>query len=100
MTKKKLDEHTIDRLAKLAYLSFEPDEKQSLLNDLNKMVSFVEKLNELDTSNVEPLIYPNEEEGILRPDLAQKPLEQADALKNAPDKSRGMFRVPLYVSKE
>ena len=75
----KVNEDLVDRLATLAKLEFNGDEKKEIIADLNQIISFVEKLKELDTSGVEPLVYMTDEvnpagsgTGALREDVAQK----------------------------
>ena len=55
----------IDKLAHLARLKFNEAEKQEIKNDLQRMIVFVEKLNELDLENVEPLLYMSGEINVL-----------------------------------
>ena len=56
-----ISNETIDKLADLAKLEFSGDEKEKLKDDLNKIITFIDKLNELDTQNVEPLIFMSNE---------------------------------------
>src|SRR6476660_2965513 len=78
----KIDIKTVDEIAHLARLEFDEKSKAGILNDMNRMLSFVDKLNELDTSNVEPLIYMTNEKNVLRPDEPETTLTQKEALKN------------------
>ncbi len=87
----------IDKLAKLSKLEFDNDEKASIKTDLKRMLSFVEKLNELDTSGVEPLLHVSDEVNVFRPDVASESLTQAQALKNAPNHDSFYFKVPKVV---
>lgn len=95
-----VDEKLIDDLAHLARLEFKQDEKVRIQNDLNRMIGFLNKLNELDTSNVEPLIYMSDERNLLRDDVAETGLSQKDALKNAPKKDSDYFKVPKVIDKK
>ena len=61
------------------------------------MLSFIGKLNELDTDNVEPLIYMTNERNVLRKDEAEHPITQKEALKNAPKKDSDYFRAPKVI---
>ncbi len=63
------------------------------------MLDFVSKLNELDTSNVKPLIYMNDEKNILRSDEVRQEVTQKQALANAPKKDSDYFKVPKVVEK-
>jgi aspartyl-tRNA(Asn)/glutamyl-tRNA(Gln) amidotransferase subunit C len=93
----KINQDTVDQLAHLARLEFNGDEKKEILNDLNRMLDFVSKLNEVDTSGVEPLIYMNDEKNILRADEVEQKISQQQALRNAPKKDSDYFKVPKVV---
>ena len=87
----------VDDLCKLACLEFDTAGKQELKKDLQKMIGFVEKLNELDLQNVEPLLYMGEETDIMREDIPETALDRAEALKNAPLADQQYFKVPRVV---
>ena len=72
----KIDHKTVDHLAHLARLEFENESKEAIVNDLNRILSFVEKLNELNTDNVSPLIYMTDETNVLREDNIHKILNK------------------------
>ncbi len=93
----KIDIKTVDEIAHLARLEFKDEAKEEILNDLNRMLSFVDKLNELNTDNVEPLIYITNEKNILREDVPEVTISQKDALKNAPKKDSDYFKVPKVI---
>lgn len=93
----KIDIKTVDEIAHLARLEFNDEAKGEILNDMNRMLAFVDKLNELDTDKVEPLIYMTNETNILREDDAVKTVTQAEALKNAPKKDSDYFKVPKVI---
>ncbi|MBL7884907.1 MAG: Asp-tRNA(Asn)/Glu-tRNA(Gln) amidotransferase subunit GatC [Bacteroidia bacterium] len=95
----KIDNDTVDKIAHLARLEFENDAKSQMINDMNNMLSFIDKLNELDTSTVEPLIYISEERNVLRSDEVKHDITQQDALKNAPKKDSDYFKVPKVIDK-
>ncbi len=96
----KISEETADKLATLSRLEFEGREKEEILNDLNRMLDFVDKLNELDTSNTEPLIYMNDEKNVLREDAVKQEITQKEALSNAPQKDSDYIKVPKVVEKK
>jgi len=95
-----IDNKTVDHLAHLARLEFENEAKEAIINDLNRILSFVEKLNEVNTDQVEPLIYMTEETNNLREDEVSQTITHAQALKNAPKKDSDYFRVPKFVEKK
>ncbi len=93
----KIDIKTVDEVAHLARLEFNDDAKAEILNDMKRMLQFVGKLNELDTSNVEPLIYMTDEVNVLREDHIEQTITQREALKNAPEKDSDYFKVPKVI---
>ncbi len=93
----KADEALIDKLAKLARLEFNPEEKSAIKNDLDRMFAFVEQLDEVNTEGVEPLIHVNPQTNVFRPDVVSEALTQKEALKNAPQHDTFYFKVPKVV---
>lgn len=89
----------VDKMARLARLEFNDADKEAIRLDLEKMIAFVEKLNELDTSNVEPLIHMSESVNILREDEVRGSVTREEALRNAPDTDGTYFRVPKVIRK-
>ena len=89
----------VDKLAHLARLQFNDSEKQEIKNDLQKMIAFVEKLNELDVSGVEPLLHMSDEVNVLREDEVKGSVSRKDALKNAPLHDEQFFKVPKVIKK-
>lgn len=93
----KIDIKTVDEIAHLARLEFNDEAKAEILNDMNRMLAWVDKLNELDTDKVEPLIYMSEERSVLREDEVKQTLTQKEALQNAPKKDSDYFKVPKVI---
>jgi len=96
----KINNKTIDHLSHLSRLEFENEAREEILNDLNKMLNFVDKLNELPTDNIEPLIYMNDEINVMREDEIKPTITQSEALKNAPKKDSDFFKVPKVVERK
>ena len=94
-----VNDELIDQLANLAKLAFEPAEKAEVKKDLQKMISFIEKLNELDTTGVEPLLFMTGEVNILREDEVKGSISREAALLNAPLKDDRFFKVPKVIKK-
>lgn len=92
-----IDEKLISRLEHLARLELSKEERGHIQHDLNKILEMVEKLNELDTTNVQPLVYINEEGNVWREDEVKNQLNQKKALKNAPDQDGTFFKVPKVI---
>jgi aspartyl-tRNA(Asn)/glutamyl-tRNA(Gln) amidotransferase subunit C len=95
----KISEGTVDHIAHLARLEFEGDKKATIREDMEKIISFIEKLQEIDTENVEPLIFMTNELNNLREDDPVVSLTQEDVLKNAPKKDSDYFRIPKVLDK-
>jgi len=87
----------VDKLAHLARLKFEAAEKEEIKNDLQKMIAFVEKLNELDTTGVEPLLHMTDEVNALREDEVRGSISHEEALKSAPLRDEKFFKVPKVI---
>lgn len=92
-----VDDKLIAKLSDLTKLDFNADEKEAIKGDLDRMLVFVESLNEVDTEGVEPLIYVNPEVNVYRPDAVSESLDQKEALKNAPNHDSFYFKVPKVI---
>ena len=95
----KIDQTLIEKLAKLSQLDFSQEAKSKMEQDLNKILAFVDELNTLNTDDIEPLVYINEEVNKLRKDEIGEHLTKEKALKNAPDKDSDYFKVPTVLKK-
>lgn len=95
-----IDKELVEKIAHLARLEFNDQQKEKIEQDLNSILSFMESLNELDTSNVEPLIYMTEEKNVLRKDEQKQEVTHEEALKNAPKKDSDYFRVPKVIEQK
>ena len=91
------DIQTIRGLAHLARLEFNETKEQEMLSDLNKILNWMDKLNELNTDHVEPLIHMSEEVNVMREDVAQNTVSHEEGLRNAPKKDSDYFRVPKVM---
>ena len=89
----------IQDIAKLSKLKFDDSAEEKMKSDLEKMLAFVDKLNEIDTEGIDPLIYMSEEVNVLREDKVSEEISQEDALKNAPEKDSDYFKVPTVLKK-
>ena len=90
----KIDSATVDKIAELAKLEFDSRSKEEIIKDLSRIITFVEKLNELDTENVEPLVYMTDELNVLREDEVKQEITQKEALLNALRKDSDYFKTP------
>ena len=89
----------IQDIAALAKLEFDEKSARQMKADLGKIIDFVDKLSEVNTDGVDPLIYLSEEVSVLREDEIQAVVSQVEALKNAPEKDSDYFKVPTVLKK-
>ncbi|MGY6562531.1 MAG: Asp-tRNA(Asn)/Glu-tRNA(Gln) amidotransferase subunit GatC [Luteibaculaceae bacterium] len=92
-----IEKELVLKLAELSKLEFSESEIELFRSDFQKMLNFVDKLNEVDVAGVEPLIFITEEFNKLRQDEAKVTISQQDALQNAPQKDTDYFRVPKVL---
>ncbi len=94
-----VDDALIEKLAQLSMLKFNNEEKEEIKADLQKMIGFIDKLQELDTTGVEPLMHMSDEVNVLRDDVAGNMLSRSEALQNAPHHDESYFKVPKVIKK-
>ena len=90
----------VDYLARLAGLQLSEAEKQMFSRQLERIVGYVEKLNELDLDDVPPTAHTQNLANVLREDLVERGLTQDEALKLAPDRQEVYFRVPKVIQND
>ena len=96
----KIDEKLIKRLEVLARMELTPDERETLAEQLTRIVEYVEQLQDIDTENVEPTTaVVHQEKAPLRPDEPRPGLERDVVLSEAPDRDDGYFRVPKIIER-
>jgi len=89
----------IDNLSNLARLEFSAGEKEDIKKDLRRMIEFVEKLGELDTTGVEPLLHMSPSVNVLREDIPGGSVSREEALANAPSTDWTYFKLPKVIRK-
>ena len=94
-----ISDELVNKLATLSRLQFNVVEKTAIRSDLEKMIGFVDKLNELDTSGVEPLMHISGNHNVLRDDEVLQYFSREEALKNAPVTDDQFFKVPRVINK-
>lgn len=97
MPHRKITRDEVERVAQLAHLRFSPDEIDAFTEGFDRIIAYVEKLGEVDTGGVEPMTRTTTDVTPPRPDEAGAMLDPAEALKNAPKKTEGFFRVPKVI---
>ena len=95
-----VNEQLVDHLAHLARLSFNPGEKNAIREDLQQMINFIEKLQEVDTTGVKPLMFMTDEVNVLREDVVEWSISREDALRNAPITDGVFFKVAKVINKQ
>jgi aspartyl-tRNA(Asn)/glutamyl-tRNA(Gln) amidotransferase subunit C len=94
-----ISDELVRHIAHLARLEFEGEELENIKGDMEQIIGFIDKLSELDTKDVEPLIFMSNEVNVLREDRAERVFSRDDALKNAPKKDSDYFRIPKVLDK-
>lgn len=94
-----VNDELIDNLANLARLYFNEEEKKEIKGDLQRMIAFIDKLNELDTEGVQPLLHMTDATDVSREDVVQGSISREEALKNAPESDGTFFKVPKVIRK-
>ncbi|MDK2823398.1 MAG: aspartyl-tRNA(Asn)/glutamyl-tRNA(Gln) amidotransferase subunit [Clostridia bacterium] len=87
----------VEHVALLSRLELTEEEKQEQLRELNKILDYMEILNKVDTSQVEPLAHVLPLQNVLREDELRATLPKEKVLQNAPEEDEGMFKVPKIV---
>ena len=93
----KVNNKLVEHLAHLSRLDFDDDSKEKMKFDFEKMLDFVDKLEEVDTDNVVPLSYMSSELNVLREDKVEQVFSQEQALKNAPVNDTDYIRIPKVI---
>ena len=89
----------VDKLAHLSRLEFNAADKEGIKKDLQRMISFVEKLDELDLADTEPLLHMPNNVNVLRKDEVKDSVSREEAMKNAPAHDEKFFKVPKVIKK-
>ena len=92
-----VNDKMIENLSNLARLEYSVSERDAIKKDLQRMIHFVEKLNELDTAGIEPLLHMSSETNVLREDQPLGSISRQQALSNAPSTDGIYFKVPKVI---
>lgn len=93
----KITPEVIEKVAKLSRLSFSKEEMEKFADQLNDVLQYSEKLNELDLKDVEPTARPHDTTNVFREDTPNPSLSPEDALSNAPAEEDNCFKVPKII---
>ncbi|RYD85516.1 MAG: Asp-tRNA(Asn)/Glu-tRNA(Gln) amidotransferase subunit GatC [Sphingobacteriales bacterium] len=94
-----IDKETVDKIAHLARLELNETEKQDMIKDMSQILDFMDKLNEVDTAGVEPLVYMTTEDNVLREDIVKQEITTEEALLNAPKHDGSHILVAKVIEK-
>jgi aspartyl-tRNA(Asn)/glutamyl-tRNA(Gln) amidotransferase subunit C len=97
MTEKKISIEDVEQVARLTRLGLSAADKELFGRQLNNILLYMEKLDELETGGVDPLAHILPLHNVLRADRVRRELSQAEVLKNAPDQKEGFFKVPPVI---
>ncbi len=95
-----IDKDTVAKIAHLARLEVTEQETETLVGDMNKILDFMAKLNEVNTDNIEPLIYMTQEVNALRDDVVKQDITHEEALLNAPEQDGKHFLVAKVIERK
>ncbi|MEO1449017.1 MAG: Asp-tRNA(Asn)/Glu-tRNA(Gln) amidotransferase subunit GatC [Bacteroidota bacterium] len=95
-----INEQLIDKLADLAKLEFSDTERQAMQQDFQRMLDFVDKLQEVEVGETLPLMHVHEGVNVLRPDTPEPGLDREKILNQAPQRHESFFVVPKVVQKD
>lgn len=87
----------VQHVAKLARLQLSPEEEATFTEQMNAILQYAEKLNELDTEHVKPTTHVLQVSNVMREDVVRESLSQEEALLNAPEDEDGQFKVPAVL---
>ena len=93
----KINKEVVEHVASLARLEFEDEEKEMYIKQLNSILTYMEKLNELDSTDVPPTSHAISLTNVFREDVVIESLERDKSLDNAPESDRGYFKVPKII---
>lgn len=93
-----INDQLIDKLEKLTKLKLASEERKIIKNDLGNILEMIDRIQELDTENVEPLQHINQDYNVLREDVAKNEINNEEALKNAPSTEGPYFSVPKVLN--
>jgi aspartyl-tRNA(Asn)/glutamyl-tRNA(Gln) amidotransferase subunit C len=94
-----IDKETVEKVAHLARLELAEDEKEVLIADLSKILDFMAKLDEIDTSGIEPLVYMTSSSNVVREDVVKQEITHEEALLNSPKHDENYFLVAKVIEK-
>lgn len=92
-----ISDETIEYVGILAKLELSPEEREQAKKDMGRMLDYIDKLNELDTTGVEPMSHVFPVHNVFREDVVTNGDDRENMLKNAPEQQEGTYVVPITV---
>jgi len=93
----KIDKKTIEYIANLSRIELSDQEKEVFIHQLSDILSYIEKLNKLNTEDIKPMAYSINTTNVFREDKLEPPISREDALNNAPSAMGVFFKVPKVI---
>lgn len=85
------------KIALLSRLEFSPEDLEKMRDSMNSILTYMEELNQYDTTDVAPMVHAVEQYNVMREDVPHKSFTNEEALMNAPDAEDGYFKVPKII---
>jgi aspartyl-tRNA(Asn)/glutamyl-tRNA(Gln) amidotransferase subunit C len=92
-----INEDIVEKIAHLARLELNDQEKQDMIKDMTRILDFMDKLNEIDTKGIEPLVYMTDAVNVFRDDVIKQEITHEEALLNAPKQDGDYFLVAKVI---
>ena len=92
-----IDTKLVEYIAQLARIKLSETEEETLTTQLSDILKYMDKLKELDTTKVQPLVHPFKIENVFRPDVPTGSFPKKEILANAPEELEGFFKVPKVI---
>lgn len=92
-----INDETIEYIGILAKLELSAEEKEKAKQDMARMIEYIDKLKELDTTGIEPVSHIVKQQNVFREDVVTNGDEHEKTLKNAPEEKNDMFKVPKIL---
>ena len=92
-----ISKEDVDKIARLAKLELSEEEREKYASQLDNIIGYIEKLNEVDTTGVEPLAHVNDIINVWREDKSRSSLSEEEVFKNSPKHDKEFFLVPKVL---
>ena len=93
----KISTEEVQKVALLSRLSFEAEELEAMKTSMNSILTYMDELNQYDTTDTEPTVHAVEQYNVMRDDVPHESFTNEEALMNAPEKEDGYFKVPKII---